>query len=182
MLDQRLTDPLAARLWPNPEVRDDEARARRRRDGCFDAQGPPHHAHSSHRPVAAKDLAGSRDHEAKSRPATPTGTDRDDPAVELAHDVVSPSELARAIEESPPEKVLSRGAAFHGEDIVEGGRPRGGRVEAGLDHRIVMAFAALGARCAEPVSFDDVSSVATSYPAFWDDLAALGAAVEFEAA
>lgn len=65
---------------------------------------------------------------------------------------------------------------------VEGGRPRGGRIEARLDHRIVMAFAALGARCAEPVSFDDVSSVATSYPAFWDDLAALGAAVEFEAA
>ena len=65
---------------------------------------------------------------------------------------------------------------------IEGGRPRGGRVEAGLDHRIVMAFAALGARCAEPVTFDDVSSVATSYPAFWDDLASLGAAVEFEAA
>jgi 3-phosphoshikimate 1-carboxyvinyltransferase len=65
---------------------------------------------------------------------------------------------------------------------VEGGRPRGGRVEAGLDHRIVMAFAALGARCAEPVTFDDVSSVATSYPAFWDDLASLGAAVEFAAA
>lgn len=65
---------------------------------------------------------------------------------------------------------------------IEGGRPRGGRVEAHLDHRIVMAFAALASRADEPVGFDDVGSVATSYPGFWDDLAALGAAVAFEAA
>lgn len=61
---------------------------------------------------------------------------------------------------------------------VEGGRPRGGIVEADLDHRIVMAFAALATRADEPVGFDDASSVATSYPGFWADLAALGAGVE----
>jgi 5-enolpyruvylshikimate-3-phosphate synthase len=38
-----------------------------------------------------------------------------------------------------------------------------------------MAFAALGARLAEPVWFDDLSSVPTSDPAFFDTLAALGA-------
>ncbi len=61
---------------------------------------------------------------------------------------------------------------------VEGGVPRGGRIEADLDHRVVMAFAALATRALGPVSFDDVSAVATSYPGFWSDLAALGASVE----
>lgn len=41
-----------------------------------------------------------------------------------------------------------------------------------------MAFAALATRALGPVSFDDVSAVATSYPGFWSDLAALGASVE----
>ncbi len=61
---------------------------------------------------------------------------------------------------------------------VEGGRPGGGRIEADLDHRVVMAFAALATRASGPVTFDDASSVATSYPGFWTDLAALGAIVE----
>jgi len=61
---------------------------------------------------------------------------------------------------------------------IEGGVPRGGIVEADLDHRIVMAFAALATRADGPVGFDDASSVATSYPGFWADLAGLGAEVE----
>lgn len=65
---------------------------------------------------------------------------------------------------------------------VEGGRPHGAAIEAHLDHRVVMAFAALGALADAPVTFDDVSSVATSYPGFWDDLAALGAVVGREGA
>lgn len=65
--------------------------------------------------------------------------------------------------------------------VVEGGAPRGARIEAHLDHRIVMAFAALGARTSEPMTFDDVSSVATSYPAFFATLGALGASVEGDA-
>ncbi len=65
---------------------------------------------------------------------------------------------------------------------VDGGEPRGARIEAHLDHRIVMAFAALGARTREPMTFDDVSSVETSFPGFFDVLAGLGAGVGEEAA
>jgi 3-phosphoshikimate 1-carboxyvinyltransferase len=61
---------------------------------------------------------------------------------------------------------------------VTGGRPRGARIEAHLDHRIVMAFAALGARTDDAMTFDDVSSVATSYPSYFATLAELGASVE----
>ena len=51
-------------------------------------------------------------------------------------------------------------------------------IEAHLDHRIVMAFAALGARTETPMTFDDVSSVNTSFPGFFPLLSALGAGVE----
>lgn len=61
---------------------------------------------------------------------------------------------------------------------IGGGPVRGARIEAHLDHRIVMAFAALGARTEVPMTFDDASSVATSYPAFFATLGALGAGVE----
>ena len=61
---------------------------------------------------------------------------------------------------------------------ITGGTPRGGaRVATHLDHRIAMAFAAIGCRASEPVWFDDFASVATSYPGFLDTLAALGAGV-----
>ncbi len=61
---------------------------------------------------------------------------------------------------------------------IGGGEVHGARIEAHLDHRIVMAFAALGARTRAPMTFDDVASVATSYPTFFPTLAALGAVVE----
>jgi 3-phosphoshikimate 1-carboxyvinyltransferase len=61
---------------------------------------------------------------------------------------------------------------------VEGGVPRGGRIEARLDHRIAMAFAALGCRAREPVRIDDVTSIATSFPGYLELLASLGAGVE----
>ena len=65
---------------------------------------------------------------------------------------------------------------------VHGGAARGARIEAHLDHRIVMTFAALGARTATPMTFDDVGSVETSFPGFFNTLAALGADVEEGAA
>lgn len=59
---------------------------------------------------------------------------------------------------------------------VTGGEARGGaRIRTHHDHRIAMAFAVIGARLTDPVSFDDLASVPTSYPGFLDTLAALGA-------
>jgi len=61
---------------------------------------------------------------------------------------------------------------------ITGGRARGGgRIETAHDHRVAMAFAALGARLEQPLAFDDIASVPTSYPAFFDTLALLGAEV-----
>ncbi len=61
---------------------------------------------------------------------------------------------------------------------VTGGTPRGAtRIATQHDHRIAMAFAALGCRTREPVWFDDLASVATSYPGFFDTLVALGGEV-----
>lgn len=61
---------------------------------------------------------------------------------------------------------------------ITGGPVHGAHIEAHLDHRVVMAFAALGCRTRDAMTFDDVSSVATSFPAFFETLALLGADVE----
>jgi len=59
---------------------------------------------------------------------------------------------------------------------VTGGPARGGaRILTHHDHRIAMAFAVLAARLSEPLWFDDLASVPTSYPAFFETLEALGA-------
>lgn len=65
---------------------------------------------------------------------------------------------------------------------VTGGTPRGGtRIATHHDHRIAMAFAVLALRADEPVVFDDLASVPTSYPAFFDTLAGLGGTLVPEA-
>jgi 3-phosphoshikimate 1-carboxyvinyltransferase len=46
-------------------------------------------------------------------------------------------------------------------------------VSAAGDHRIAMAAAVAALSCEEPVRIDGWGSVATSYPAFLDDLAGL---------
>ncbi len=64
---------------------------------------------------------------------------------------------------------------------VTGGVPRGGaRITTQHDHRIAMAFAVLALRADEPVWFDDLASVPTSYPSFFDTLAGLGGSLEPE--
>ena len=93
------------------------------------------------------------------------------------------------VKESDRIAALARHLAACGIDVREGndglelrgGEARGAHIEVGLDHRIAMAFAALGARTAEPMTFDDVSCVATSYPAFFETLAGLGAEVAWTA-
>ena len=61
---------------------------------------------------------------------------------------------------------------------VTGGPVAGGLVETRGDHRMAMAFAALGTRAERPVILDDTASVPTSYPGFLADLRALGGRVE----
>ncbi len=68
---------------------------------------------------------------------------------------------------------------IEGDDLVvegDGEAPRGGgRVETHLDHRIAMSFLCLGLVARAPVMVDDDGMIATSYPAFRNDMAALGA-------
>lgn len=51
--------------------------------------------------------------------------------------------------------------------------PGGATVAAHLDHRIAMSFAVAGLASKAPVTIDDVSPVATSYPKFFDDVSKL---------
>jgi 3-phosphoshikimate 1-carboxyvinyltransferase len=46
------------------------------------------------------------------------------------------------------------------------------------DHRVIMALSILGLRCREPLTITGTEHVAKSYPAFFDDLRALGARID----
>ena len=61
---------------------------------------------------------------------------------------------------------------------IEGGPVGGGTVKSDGDHRIAMAFATLATRAAAPVTVDDASSIATSYPGFVEALSTLRGQVE----
>jgi 3-phosphoshikimate 1-carboxyvinyltransferase len=52
--------------------------------------------------------------------------------------------------------------------------PGGGRIASQMDHRIAMSFAVAGLACLQPVTIDDMSPVATSFPGFTAALEALG--------
>ncbi len=67
---------------------------------------------------------------------------------------------------------------LEGEDnlIVTGGPvPGGATVKTHMDHRIAMAFLILGLASENPVTIDDGSMIATSFPAFVEQMNALGA-------
>lgn len=59
-----------------------------------------------------------------------------------------------------------------------GGVPGGGQVATRHDHRLAMSGLVMGLAAREPVRVDDVAMIATSYPGFFDDMAALGARIE----
>lgn len=59
-----------------------------------------------------------------------------------------------------------------------GGVPGGGLVKTLHDHRLAMAGLVLGLGARAPVTVDDVAMIATSYPGFFNDMAALGAQIE----
>ena len=54
------------------------------------------------------------------------------------------------------------------------GRLRGGTVDAANDHRIAMLAAIASTICDEPVTIMGAECVGKSYPAFFEDLVALG--------
>jgi 3-phosphoshikimate 1-carboxyvinyltransferase len=71
--------------------------------------------------------------------------------------------------------------AIQGDDlIVEGGaEPNGGGVVAThLDHRIAMSFLVMGLASREPVTVDDTTMIATSFPTFRPAMERLGATFE----
>jgi 3-phosphoshikimate 1-carboxyvinyltransferase len=58
-----------------------------------------------------------------------------------------------------------------------GGVPGGGTCATHIDHRIAMAFMVLGMAAKKPVSIDDGSPIATSFPVFESLMAGLGASI-----
>jgi 3-phosphoshikimate 1-carboxyvinyltransferase len=61
---------------------------------------------------------------------------------------------------------------------LSSGVPGGGPVETRHDHRIAMSALVMGTAARQPVAVDDIAMIATSYPEFFDHMAALGAGIE----
>jgi 3-phosphoshikimate 1-carboxyvinyltransferase len=55
--------------------------------------------------------------------------------------------------------------------------PGGGRVATQMDHRIAMSFLVMGQASDRPVTVDDGSFIATSFPGFVDTMRGLGAQI-----
>ena len=71
--------------------------------------------------------------------------------------------------------------AVEGDDLIvfgTGAPPEGGVcIETAMDHRIAMSFLVLGMRAKEPISIDDGSFIATSFPDFVSMMNKLGAKI-----
>lgn len=70
---------------------------------------------------------------------------------------------------------------IEGDDLIVEGRgrvPGGGLVATHMDHRIAMSFLVMGLATEKPVRIDDITFVATSFPAFVPLMHGLGAAIE----
>ena len=94
------------------------------------------------------------------------------------------------VKESDRLTATADGLKVNGVTCVEGheflrvtGRPGGkglggGIVSTHLDHRIAMAFLVMGLAAEKPVTVDDRTMIATSFPEFMDLMASLGAEIE----
>ena len=91
------------------------------------------------------------------------------------------------VKESDRLEAVARGLAangvkytIEGDDLlVEGGAvPGGGTVTTHMDHRIAMSFLTMGLAAEKPVTVDDVTMIATSFPEYQDLMAGLGAVME----
>jgi 3-phosphoshikimate 1-carboxyvinyltransferase len=74
----------------------------------------------------------------------------------------------------------ANGVSFRETDdglTVTGGKPvpGGGMVATHMDHRIAMAFLTLGLAAENPVTVDDVTMIATSFPEYQTLMRSLGA-------
>jgi 3-phosphoshikimate 1-carboxyvinyltransferase len=87
------------------------------------------------------------------------------------------------LKESDRLEAVAKGLAANGvrletgEDwlAVEGGATAGGgMVETRLDHRIAMAFLIMGLAASEPITVDDATMIATSFPSFVTLMSSLG--------
>ncbi len=70
---------------------------------------------------------------------------------------------------------LGVGAEVNGDDLVVAGsdRPLKGRVDTARDHRLAMTFAVLGTTKGASIVLSETGSPGVSYPAFFEDLAAV---------
>jgi 3-phosphoshikimate 1-carboxyvinyltransferase len=94
------------------------------------------------------------------------------------------------VKESDRLAAVACGLLANGVDCTEGhdwltvrGRPDGkalggGTVTTHLDHRIAMAFLVMGLATEKPVTVDDATMIATSFPEFMDLMTGLGARIE----
>lgn len=91
------------------------------------------------------------------------------------------------VKESDRLAAVARGLAVNGvrheiqgdDLLVEGGTvPGGGTVTTHMDHRIAMSFLTMGLAAEKPVTVDDVTMIATSFPEYRDLMAGLGAIME----
>jgi 3-phosphoshikimate 1-carboxyvinyltransferase len=94
------------------------------------------------------------------------------------------------VKESDRLAAVARGLEANGVDCTEGsdwlsvrGRPGGrglggGLVATHLDHRIAMSFLVMGLASERPVTIDDRTMIATSFPEFMDLMTGLGAVIE----
>jgi 3-phosphoshikimate 1-carboxyvinyltransferase len=91
------------------------------------------------------------------------------------------------VKESDRLEAVARGLAangvkytIQGDDLlVEGGAvPGGGTVTTHMDHRIAMSFLTMGLAAQKPVTVDDVTMIATSFPEYQDLMTGLGAVFE----
>ena len=68
--------------------------------------------------------------------------------------------------------------AIEGDDLIVRGKGQvagGGTVATHLDHRIAMSFLVMGLAAEKPMTIDDATMIATSYPSFRSDMERLGA-------
>jgi 3-phosphoshikimate 1-carboxyvinyltransferase len=94
------------------------------------------------------------------------------------------------VKESDRLAAVARGLEANGIECTEGeatlavlGRPGGkglggGTVKTHLDHRIAMSFLILGLAAEKPVTIDDATMIATSFPEFMGLMKGLGAEIE----